>query len=197
MRRSPSTWRKAMPRSKASRSPWRVTASSACSTPRWRCTTPGATACRSVFGGNIMEADKRAPGAEWLHSGVDIGQRRARFHQMGRPAGLAAAFRRVGGARLQDRDHAADGAGLPLARCRAAGEPDSAIAESLRIPKLAPVIPPQGDSGAIAEAAKMLVAARKPGDRLRSAGAHASRHGAPGRACRNAAMRRRSTLPAA
>ena len=27
-----------------------------------------------VFGGNIMEADKRAPGAEWLHSGVDIGQ---------------------------------------------------------------------------------------------------------------------------
>src|SRR6202050_4523072 len=27
-----------------------------------------------VMGGNIMEADKRAPGAEWLHAGVDIGQ---------------------------------------------------------------------------------------------------------------------------
>jgi len=26
-----------------------------------------------VFGGNIMEADKRAPGAEWVHAGVDIG----------------------------------------------------------------------------------------------------------------------------
>ena len=26
-----------------------------------------------VIGGNIMEADKRAPGAEWVHSGVDIG----------------------------------------------------------------------------------------------------------------------------
>jgi len=26
-----------------------------------------------VLGGNIMEADKRAPGAEWVHSGVDIG----------------------------------------------------------------------------------------------------------------------------
>src|SRR3984957_15794642 len=25
-----------------------------------------------VFGGNIMEANKRAPGAEWVHSGVDI-----------------------------------------------------------------------------------------------------------------------------
>ncbi len=27
-----------------------------------------------VMGGNIMEADKRAPGAEWVHAGVDIGQ---------------------------------------------------------------------------------------------------------------------------
>ena len=26
-----------------------------------------------VIGGNIMEADKRMPGAEWSHSGVDIG----------------------------------------------------------------------------------------------------------------------------
>ena len=34
-----------------------------------------------------------------------------RLHQVGRPADLAAAFRRVGGARLQDRDDAADGAG--------------------------------------------------------------------------------------
>ena len=64
-----------------------------------------------VMGGNIMEADKRGPGAEWVHSAVDIGRDRARLHQVGRPAGLAAAFRRVGGARLQDRHHAADGAG--------------------------------------------------------------------------------------
>ena len=27
-----------------------------------------------VFGGNIMEADKRGPGADWLHSAVDIGE---------------------------------------------------------------------------------------------------------------------------
>jgi acetolactate synthase-1/2/3 large subunit len=37
-----------------------------------------------------------------------------------------------------------------------------AEAESLRIPKLARVIPPQGDAGALAEAAKMLVAAESP-----------------------------------
>jgi acetolactate synthase-1/2/3 large subunit len=27
-----------------------------------------------VFGGNMMEADKRGPGPDWLHSAVDIGQ---------------------------------------------------------------------------------------------------------------------------
>jgi len=35
-------------------------------------------------------------------------------------------------------------------------------AESLRIPRLARVIPPQGDAGALAEAAKLLVAAESP-----------------------------------
>src|ERR1700686_2643138 len=41
--------------------------------------------------------------------------------------------------------------------------------EGLRIPRLAKVVPPQADSGAIAELAKMLVAAESPvrgGDRL-------------------------------
>ena len=45
-RTSRSTWRRAMPRSRASRWRWPATASSACSTPPWRCTTLGATACR-------------------------------------------------------------------------------------------------------------------------------------------------------
>ena len=34
--------------------------------------------------------------------------------------------------------------------------------EGLRIPKLARVVPPQGDTGALAETAKMLVAAENP-----------------------------------
>jgi acetolactate synthase-1/2/3 large subunit len=35
-----------------------------------------------VLGGNIMEADKRGPGAGWVHAGVDIGQlvREFRLH---------------------------------------------------------------------------------------------------------------------
>jgi len=39
---------KGLPRSRASRSWFSRTAPSACSTPRWRCTMPGAIACRST-----------------------------------------------------------------------------------------------------------------------------------------------------
>ena len=53
-----------------------------------------------------------------------------RFHQVGRPADLAAAFRGIGGARLQDRDHPADGPGDALARCRAAGKSDQRRGEA-------------------------------------------------------------------
>ena len=53
-----------------------------------------------VLIGNIIEADKRAPGAEWGALGDRSRRAGARFRQVGRPAGLAPAFRRVGGARL-------------------------------------------------------------------------------------------------
>ena len=49
-----------------------------------------------------------------------------RLHQVGRSAGLAAALRRVGGARLQDRDDAADDAGAAGHRRRTAGRSDLA-----------------------------------------------------------------------
>ena len=87
-----------------------------------------------VMGGNIMEADKRAPGAEWVHAGVDIGQIVREFTKWDdQPASLQH-FAEFGGARLQDRDHAADGTGLPRARCRAAGESDPRCAESCAFP---------------------------------------------------------------
>src|SRR3984885_5053723 len=114
-----------------------------------------------VFGGNIMEADKRAPGAEWVHAGVDIGQIVREFtkwddqpaslthfaestvrpYKIATPPPMGPVFIALDG-ELQEH---------PI--------PD---AESLRIPKFAPVIPPQGDSAAIAEAAKMLVEAQNP-----------------------------------
>ena len=39
---------------------------------RWRSTTPGSTACRSmIFAGNGLDATKRRPGTEWNHSVQD------------------------------------------------------------------------------------------------------------------------------
>src|SRR5271156_6017092 len=94
---------------------------------------------------------------------------RARFPEMGRPAGVAAAIRRIGGARLQDRDDAALRAGAAVARRRAAGEPDPRGRQAAH-PQAAAQPPPRrprgaaprGDSGAVAEAATLLVGAEAP-----------------------------------
>jgi len=74
--------------------------------------------------GNIVQADKRGLRAEWVACGARPGGAGARLRQVGRPAGLVAAFRRVRGARLRDRDDAADGPGAAVAGRRAPGEPD-------------------------------------------------------------------------
>jgi acetolactate synthase-1/2/3 large subunit len=114
-----------------------------------------------VIGGNIMEANKRAPGAEWVHAGVDIGavcrdftkwddqpttlqhfaESMVRAYKIATTPPMGPVFLALD-AELQEN---------PI--------PDI---ESLRIPKLAKVVPPQGDAGALAEAAKLLVAAENP-----------------------------------
>jgi acetolactate synthase-1/2/3 large subunit len=114
-----------------------------------------------VMGGNIMEADKRAPGAEWPHSGVDIGHLVREFSKWDdQPASL---------------QHFAESAvrAYKIATTPPMGpvflaldaelqENPIAAGKNLRIPKFERVIPPQGDSGAIAEAAKLLVEAQNP-----------------------------------
>ena len=142
-----------------------------------------------VMIGNIIEGDKRAPGVEWVHSAVD-------------PAAIVRDFVKWDDqpASLQ---HFAESAvrAYKIAMTPPMGpvllsldaelqENPIADAESLRIPKLARVVPPVGDAGALADAAKMLVDGREPGDHLRSPCAHAGRHGTACRACRGAAMRR-------
>jgi acetolactate synthase-1/2/3 large subunit len=111
--------------------------------------------------GNIIEGDKRAPGVEWVHSAID-------------PAALVRDFVKWDDqpASLQ---HFAESAVRaykiavtppmgPVLLSLDAELQENSIAdpESLRIPKLARVVPPVGDAGAIAEAAKMLVAAENP-----------------------------------
>jgi acetolactate synthase-1/2/3 large subunit len=114
-----------------------------------------------VLGGNIVEANKRAPGAEWVHSAID-------------PAAIVRDY-----IKWDDQptslQHFAESA---VRACKIAVTPpmgpvmlsldaelqENPISEpeSLRIPKYATVVPPQGDSGALAETAKLLVAAENP-----------------------------------
>src|SRR6266852_9667606 len=114
-----------------------------------------------VMIGNITEADKRAPGAEWVHSALD-------------PAAIVRDFLKWDDqpASLQ---HFAESAvrAYKIATTPPMGpvllsldaelqENPIADREGLRIPKLAKVVPPQAESGAVAELAKMLVAAEGP-----------------------------------
>jgi len=114
-----------------------------------------------VMGGNIVEANKRAPGAEWVHSAID-------------PAAIVRDY-----VKWDDQptslQHFAESAvrAYKIAMTPPMGpvmlsldaelqENPISEADSLRIPKLARVVPPQGDAGALAEAAKLLVAAENP-----------------------------------
>ncbi len=111
--------------------------------------------------GNILDGDKRAPGVEWTHSAID-------------PAALVRDFVKWDDqpASLQ---HFAESA---VRAYKVATTPpmapvllslDAELQENpipdrdrLRIPKYTKVVPPVADSGAIAEAAKLLVAAQNP-----------------------------------
>jgi acetolactate synthase I/II/III large subunit len=114
-----------------------------------------------VMGGNIIEANKRGPGAEWVHSAID-------------PAAIVRDF-----VKWDDQptslQHFAESAVraykvattppmAPVMLSLDAELQENPItdAETLRIPKLSEVIPPQGDSAALAALAKMLVMADNP-----------------------------------
>ena len=114
-----------------------------------------------VMIGNIIEADKRMPGAEWVHSAID-------------PAALVRDFVKWDDqpASLQ---HFAESA---VRAYKIAVTPPMApvllsldgelqenpipYRERLRIPKLAKVVPPVGDPGALSEAARLLASAHNP-----------------------------------
>jgi acetolactate synthase-1/2/3 large subunit len=114
-----------------------------------------------VMGGNIMEADKRAPGAEWVHSGVDIGALVREFTKWDdQPASLP----HFGESAVRAYKIATTPPMGPvfLALDQELQENPIRDAENLHVPKFQPVVPPQGDAAALAEAAKMLVEAKNP-----------------------------------
>jgi acetolactate synthase-1/2/3 large subunit len=114
-----------------------------------------------VMGGNIMEADKRGPGGDWVHSGVDVGAIVRDFTKWDdQPASL----QHFAESTVRAYKIATTPPMGPVFLALDAELQENPIPdpESLHIPKLAPVVPPQGDAGAIAEAAKMLVEAQNP-----------------------------------
>ena len=114
-----------------------------------------------IFGGNILEADKRGPGAEWLHSGLDIGELVREFTKWDdQPADL----QHFAESTVRAYKIATTPPMGPVFIALDAELQENPIPEgaNLRIPKYSPVIPPQADSAAIAEAAKMLVNAQNP-----------------------------------
>jgi acetolactate synthase I/II/III large subunit len=114
-----------------------------------------------MFAGNFLDAAKRRPGVEWYHCVQD-------------PAALLRDFTKWDDQPLS-LQHFAESVmrAYKIATTVPMGPvlitADGVIAEGpisdekkLSIPKLTLSIPPQGDSGAVAEAAKLLVAAQNP-----------------------------------
>src|SRR5580765_1068107 len=113
------------------------------------------------MGGNIVEADKRMPGAEWVHSAIDIGALTRDFTKWDdQPTSL----QHFAESAVRAYKVAMTPPMGPVLLSLDAELQENPIhqAESLRIPKLGRVVPPVGDAGALAEAAKLLVAAESP-----------------------------------
>jgi acetolactate synthase-1/2/3 large subunit len=113
------------------------------------------------MGGNIVEADKRMPGAEWVHSAIDIGALTRDFTKWDdQPTSL----QHFAESAVRAYKVAMTPPMGPVLISLDAELQEHPIheAESLRIPKLGRVVAPVGDSGALADAAKMLVGAENP-----------------------------------
>jgi acetolactate synthase I/II/III large subunit len=126
-----------------------------------------------VMIGNITEADKRAPGAEWVHSGIDPG---ALVREYIKWDDQPQSLQHFAESAVRAYKIATTPPMAPVLLSLDAELQENPIRDpdSLRIPKLSKVVPPQADSGAIAELAKMLVAAEAPVlvcDRLSRTGA--------------------------
>src|SRR6516165_11089059 len=115
-----------------------------------------------VMGGNIIEANKRgATYAEWVHSAVDIG---AAVRDYTKWDDQPTSLQHFAESAVRAYKIATTPPMGPVMISLDAELQENPIKESekLHIPKLSKVIPPQADSGAIAEAAKLLVNAEAP-----------------------------------
>jgi acetolactate synthase I/II/III large subunit len=114
-----------------------------------------------VFGGNIVEANKRAPGAEWVHSAIDPG---AIVRDYVKWDDQPTSLQHFAESMVRAYKISMTPPMGPVMMSLDAELQENPIQEheTLRIPRLNKVIPPQGDTGALAEAANLLVNAENP-----------------------------------
>jgi acetolactate synthase-1/2/3 large subunit len=114
-----------------------------------------------VMGGTIIEADKRGTTPEWVHSAIDIG---AIIRDFTKWDDQPTSLQHFAESAVRAYKIATTPPMGPVLLSLDAELQENPIKESekLRIPKLSKVIPPQADSGAIAEAAMLLVNAEAP-----------------------------------
>ncbi len=114
-----------------------------------------------IFAGNFLDADKRRPGTEWYHCVQDPALLLRDFTKWDdQPVSLQqfaeSVMRAYKIATMPPMGPVVITADGDLAEEPVHNE------KKLRMPKLTRSIPPQGDSGALGEAAKLLVAAERP-----------------------------------
>lgn len=111
--------------------------------------------------GNMVDATARRPGVEWAHSVQDAA---ALVRDFVKWDDLPASLAHFAESAVRAYKIAMTPPMLPVVLVADADLQENPIAEraALRIPKLTRTAPPQGDSGAVAEAARFLVAAENP-----------------------------------
>ncbi|MGH9679323.1 MAG: thiamine pyrophosphate-binding protein [Candidatus Acidiferrales bacterium] len=111
--------------------------------------------------GNIVDETKRAPGVEWDHSVQDAA---AMVRDFTKWDDLPASLPHFGESAVRAYKIAMTPPTAPVVLVADAGlqEDPIPVNDKTPIPKLTLAEPPQGDSGAVAEAARLLVAAENP-----------------------------------
>ena len=114
-----------------------------------------------LIAGNTLEIASRRPGVEWVHSVQDAA---AMVRDCLKWDDVPVSLEHFGESAVRAYKIAMTPPYAPVLLIADSKLQEGAVAEDapLRVPKLALAAPPQGDSGSVAEAARMLVAAESP-----------------------------------
>jgi len=112
-----------------------------------------------LISANLANAVNRRPGVEWAHSVQDGA---ALLRDFTKWDDAPASLTHFAESAVRAYQIAMTPPTLPVVLVADGDLQEDAVTETLRIPKLTLAAPPQGDSGAVAEAARLLVSAENP-----------------------------------